>query len=48
MKLGSSQKHKHESNDQAKLRRKRNMRRKRRKGEKTKKEEDGDILSMNF
>lgn len=42
MRLGSSPKHKHQSNDQAKLRRKRNMRRKRRKGEKTRKEEDGE------
>jgi hypothetical protein len=46
MRLGSSPKHKHESNDQAKLRRKRNMRRKRRKGEKQRKMEN--ILSMNF
>jgi hypothetical protein len=36
MRLGSSPKHKHESSDQAKLRRKR------RKGEKTRKEEDGE------
>jgi hypothetical protein len=42
MRLGSSPKHKHESNDQAKLRRKRNMRRKRRKGGKKRKEEDGE------
>jgi len=45
MRLGSSPKHKYERNDQEKLRRKRNMRRKRRKG-KTRKEEDGEHLSI--